>query len=60
MVFSCAILSLYEILASFLGIKKQQERKTLADYQRQMLVNMGQQQFKKLRELGLTIPVALS
>jgi hypothetical protein len=48
-----------KLLASLLGLNKRNEAKTLAEYQREILVKAGRQQFKKLHELGLTIPVSL-
>lgn len=34
--------------------------KTIADYNREVLVRQGEEQFKRLIEKGLSIPVALS
>lgn len=34
--------------------------KTLAEYQRELLVKMGKRQFEKLQNLGLSIPVQLA
>ena len=39
--------------------KKNKTRKTLSDYQREMLVKQGREQFKKLIQRGLNLPVAL-
>lgn len=44
---------------SRLSIQKKQQRKTLAEYQREMLVRQGREQFKKLIDRGLGVPVAL-
>ena len=43
-----------------LSLIKKTERKTLADYKEEMLARLGRQQFMKLKQLGLTVPVALS
>lgn len=37
----------------------QQEGKTLAQYQQELLIKMAKRQFEKLENLGLTIPVSL-
>lgn len=34
-------------------------RKTLAEYEQEMLIRIGREQFKKLLEKGLSIPVGL-
>lgn len=34
--------------------------KTIADHNREVLVKAGKQQFERLKDLGLNIPVALS
>ena len=46
-------------LAEILKLKKEEQPKTLADYQRELLVKLGEQQFKKLKDLGISFPVAL-
>ncbi|HZE87661.1 MAG TPA: hypothetical protein VE090_05680 [Methylomirabilota bacterium] len=33
--------------------------KTIAEYQRELLIKTGRTQFEKLKDLGLTIPVQL-
>jgi hypothetical protein len=33
--------------------------RTISDYKREMLIKLGREQFKKLLEKGLTVPVAL-
>ena len=38
------------------GKKKSEAPKTAADYQREALIQIGEQQFKKLIDLGLRIP----
>ena len=48
-----------KLLAEILRFKKEEQPKTLADYQRELLVKLGGQQFKRLRDLGISIPVAL-
>lgn len=49
-----------KLLALLFGQKRKNERKTLAEYQREMLVRQGKQQFEKLNNLGLSIPVRLA
>jgi len=49
-----------KLLLSLLGFKTKEARKTIAEHQRETLVSAGRQQFKKLRELGLNIPVRLA
>ncbi len=49
-----------ELLHLLLGRKKEETRKTIADYQREALVKQAQKQFKKLHDLGLNIPVRLA
>lgn len=46
-----------KLLNLFKRTKKR--RKTLDDYQREMLVRQGRQQFQKLVEKGLGIPIGL-
>ena len=43
------------------GFKKQKKapQKTVSDYKMEMLVKQGRDQFKKLIEKGINIPVAL-
>ncbi len=48
-----------KLLVLLFGKKKIEEPKTVADYQRENLVNIGRQQFQKLKELGLGAPVSL-
>lgn len=48
-----------KLLTHLLPFKKTAQQKTLADYQRELLVKLGGQEFKKLQELGISIPVAL-
>jgi hypothetical protein len=48
------------LLLSLLGLKKNIERKTLADYQQEMYVKWSKKQFEKLHDLGLTIPVRVA
>lgn len=49
-----------ELLKILLRKKKIEEPKTVADYQRENLVDLGRQQFQKLIELGLGAPVSLA
>lgn len=47
-------------LSRFLKLKRRElEKKTLADHNREALVKNGHDQFKKLVDKGLSIPVAL-
>ena len=48
-----------KLVASLLGIKRKNESKTLAEYQRESLVKEGAQQFKKLVDMGVGVPVTL-
>jgi hypothetical protein len=36
------------------------KEKSVAEYQREILVNQGRTQFQKLKDLGLSIPVRLA
>jgi hypothetical protein len=49
-----------KLFALLFGQKKKIVRKTLAEYQREMLVKQGKQQFQKLKDLGLKLPVSLA
>lgn len=49
-----------KLLALLFGNKRKVVRKTNAEYQRELLVRQGKQQFEKLNTLGLTIPVKLA
>ena len=39
--------------------KKKDAQKTISNYRREMLIRLGREQFKKLLEKGISIPVAL-
>lgn len=39
--------------------QKKGKRKTIADYKQDLLVKQGREQFKRLLEKGLGVPVAL-
>ncbi|MGA2911668.1 MAG: hypothetical protein ABSE17_03485 [Candidatus Levyibacteriota bacterium] len=43
----------------FLSTKGKTAVKTIADYKQQILVKQGAEQFKKLLEKGISIPVVL-
>jgi hypothetical protein len=43
----------------FLSIKGRTAVKTIADYKQQILVKQGREQFKKLLEKGINVPVVL-
>jgi hypothetical protein len=44
---------------NFLGKTKRSPVKTIADYKQELLVKQGREQFKKLLEKGISIPVVL-
>jgi len=44
---------------NFLSIGKKRAVRTLSDYKQEILVRQGREQFKKLMEKGISIPVAL-
>jgi hypothetical protein len=46
-------------LSILIGKNKQQKRKTLEDYRQELLVTQGREQFKRLVEKGLQVPVVL-
>ena len=48
-----------DLLLNLFGKRKEEAAKTLADYQREALIKQGEEQFQKLVERGLTVPVAL-
>jgi hypothetical protein len=55
-----------KLLSHLLGLKTEQTTlfadengKTLAEYQRELLVKAGREEFQKLTNLGLAIPVQL-
>ncbi|HVF69643.1 MAG TPA: hypothetical protein VNA13_03700 [Xanthomonadales bacterium] len=50
--------NLWKKLKNLLGINANSPQ-TIADYNREALINQGRDQFKKLIEKGLNIPVAL-
>ena len=43
---------------SFLKLTKKATKKTISDYKQDYLVRQGREQFKKLMEKGISIPVA--
>lgn len=43
----------------FLRINKKREIKTITDYKQDALLKTGREQFKKLLEKGISIPVVL-
>jgi hypothetical protein len=47
-----------EWLTDLLNLQKKVSVKTEDDYQREALIKQGGEQFKKLVEKGLTVPVA--
>jgi hypothetical protein len=44
---------------NFLGSKSRKTVKTISDYKQEALVRSGREQFKKLLEKGISIPVVL-
>ena len=53
------LLHIMKFLAFLIRGNKKNQRKTLTEYQREMLVKVGKQQFKKLQDLGLKMPIAV-
>ena len=49
-----------KLLALLFSKKKSEEPKTIADYQREKLINFGRVQFQKMMELGVGAPVSLA
>lgn len=47
------------LLTRLLGLKKKAQQKTFAEYQRELLIKQGREQFQRLVEKNLTVPVAL-
>ena len=48
-----------KLLRKLLGISRRYHRPTLAEYQRELLVRQGREEFKKIIDRGLGIPVGL-
>lgn len=46
-------------IRALLGMPQKFERKSPMDYQREMMVKLGREQFKKLVDQGLAVPVGL-
>jgi hypothetical protein len=44
---------------NFLSFRKKGSRKTLSDYKHESILRAGAEQFKKLVEKGISVPVAL-
>jgi hypothetical protein len=44
---------------SFLTLKGKRAAKTISDYKQEALVKLGREQFKKLMEKGISIPIFL-
>jgi len=51
--------STMKIVRILFRTQKKHQRSTLADYQRELLVRQGREQFKKLIDRGLGVPVGL-
>jgi hypothetical protein len=49
-----------KLFEALFGPKKREIRKTLAEYQREKLVDQGKQQFQKMKDLGVKFPVSLA
>jgi len=49
-----------KLLRKILKLRKTAKAKTIADYKNEMLIKTGRQQFKKLKDLGINIPVRLT
>jgi hypothetical protein len=43
----------------FLFQSKKENKKTISDYKQEMLMKVGREQFRKLLEKGLSVPVVL-
>jgi hypothetical protein len=48
-----------KFLSVLFKTKTQKSVKTIAEYQQDMLIRQGREQFKKLMDKGLHVPVAL-
>lgn len=48
-----------KLLSMFLSRFRSPKKKTLADYQQELLIKAGREQFNKLKEKGLQIPIVL-
>lgn len=44
---------------NFFGLKSRKAVKSISDYKQDVLVKQGREQFKKLLEKGISIPVVL-
>jgi len=49
-----------KLLALLFTKKKNEQPKTIADYQREKLINFGREQFQKMKDLGLSAPIRLA
>lgn len=49
----------FAALSTLFAGRKKAVRKTIADYQQEVLVRQGRVQFEKLMQKGLSIPVVL-
>lgn len=54
------MLIIMKFLLNIFASPKKKGQPTLADHQRELLIRLGRDQFKKLVDQGLGIPVALS
>lgn len=54
------MLIIMKFVRSLLRSQKKSNPTTLAEHQRELLIRLGREQFKKLIDQGLGIPVALS
>lgn len=48
-----------KLLTLLFGKKREEQQKTVADYQRETLINFGRGQFQKMIELGVGAPFRL-
>jgi hypothetical protein len=53
------MVKIMKLLSIFSGKQKQTKRKTVEEYQQELLSNQGREQFKKLVEKGLSVPIVL-
>jgi hypothetical protein len=48
-----------KIFSALFKVKEKKSVRTISEYQQQMLIRQGREQFKKLLDKGLRVPVAL-
>jgi len=50
---------LMELVRMFTNKSRRNRRQTLAEYQRELLIRQGREQFKRLVDIGVAVPVGL-